>query len=359
MILLRTWGGAAGRLATLFALAAAGSAQTTLVFDDFDDGVLGPAWNEVFFNATGWSFSESADARQTLLQAQSFQGVPTGTSGGVYLDWSIPPAGEIDLTYVVSWNGDDSMYITRVRLLDAAGETVAYAGPVDVWIQDQTKSIWQAGVGSTTAQGASGSLPLSGTNSFHITRDSANLMTVSVGGSVKVTETDARAVHTVRIQLFRHGSWPYGAISVDLIDVSGTVCAGGASLLGGPDSISVAAGGTQEFFLETCPPAIGDPYLLLGTVSGTTPGIPVDSVVLPLTSDPYFLFTVSNANTPPLTDSFGLLDGSGAATASLTVPAGLPASFVGLTLHHAFLVFDALSLTAELASNALALQLDA
>ncbi|MEM7204896.1 MAG: aryl-sulfate sulfotransferase [Planctomycetota bacterium] len=78
-------------------------------------------------------------------------------------------------------------------------------------------------------------------------------------------------------------------------------------------------------------------YVMLGSASGTSPGLPVRGVTLPLVPDPYLIFTAnaSAAGVPPF---LGTLDGAGNASATLFLPP-LPV-LAGLTLHHAYAVFD-------------------
>ena len=80
-------------------------------------------------------------------------------------------------------------------------------------------------------------------------------------------------------------------------------------------------------------------YVLLGSLSGTTPGIPIGLLVLPLNPDAYLTFTLTSPNTPPLGNSLGLLDAFGEAAASFTIPPGSSPALAGLTLHHAYVVF--------------------
>ena len=131
------------------------------------------------------------------------------------------------------------------------------------------------------------------------------------------------------------------------------------SLTATPPLVSLASGGTQSFALDAGTDWGGDLYLLLGSASGTSPGFPVDSVVVPLNpSDLWFVYTLLHANQAPLSQSLGLLDGEGKASASLTLPAGSPAELAGLTLHHAFVVLDLSALNhASFASNPVSLML--
>jgi hypothetical protein len=94
--------------------------------------------------------------------------------------------------------------------------------------------------------------------------------------------------------------------------------------------ISLMHGGVQNF------EAVGLPYsqiyLLIGSISGTSPGLQLDGVHIPINIDAYTAFTISNANSALLVNTSGFTFGT--ASASLVVPAGFDPSLVGITLHH-------------------------
>ena len=76
--------------------------------------------------------------------------------------------------------------------------------------------------------------------------------------------------------------------------------------------------------------------------------LPISSVLLPLNPDGWSTFTLVHANQPLLA---GTLDASGRALANLSVPPGLPLSVAGLTLNHAYILFNGI-IQAVLASDA-------
>jgi hypothetical protein len=79
---------------------------------------------------------------------------------------------------------------------------------------------------------------------------------------------------------------------------------------------------------------------VLGSITGTQPGIPAGSEVLPLNPDPYFFQTLSAPDFPPLSGSLATLDPLGRGTTVVTVPPGAPPVFVGVTAHHASVVME-------------------
>lgn len=107
-------------------------------------------------------------------------------------------------------------------------------------------------------------------------------------------------------------------------------------------ALSVAAGGVQTFALTTANP--GDLYMLLGTTSGTTPGMAAGPFTLPLNQDVYFMHTLIEPNKTPLTNSYSTFNpGPGAvgvATATFTLQPAYDPALIGLTAHHAYVVMD-------------------
>jgi hypothetical protein len=101
-----------------------------------------------------------------------------------------------------------------------------------------------------------------------------------------------------------------------------------------PTTISLATGGVHLFSVSASVLGAGSTYLIAGSASGTTPGFFVGPFFVALNPDSWFDFTVNNPNTPPLSNTLGVLDATGSATASLTVPAGLPPALAGTVVKH-------------------------
>jgi len=109
------------------------------------------------------------------------------------------------------------------------------------------------------------------------------------------------------------------------------------------DVITLSASGPfpqhQNFTLNAGASNAGRPYIMLGSVSGTTPGLQISANVhLPLNHDFYFDFLIANPNAPILPGSSGVLNGAGQASTFFALPAGLPASVVNATIHHAYVL---------------------
>ncbi|QDU68114.1 YncE family protein [Engelhardtia mirabilis] len=123
------------------------------------------------------------------------------------------------------------------------------------------------------------------------------------------------------------------------------------------DSISVSAGGVQSLCLDAGAGAAGQLYLVLGSASGSSPGLVLDGVTIPLNLDAYLLFTLDLAGSAPFVGTFGLLDGLGEGSASIALPPGTDPALAGVSVIHAFVAADAFFGTVTFASNAVGLTL--
>ncbi len=121
-----------------------------------------------------------------------------------------------------------------------------------------------------------------------------------------------------------------------VLSLSESIC---PSLYASPPLLAAEPAGTQYLTLRAGPGFAGAPYLVLGSRSGTAPGITIDGVTLPLNPDGYFLETLLAANGPILQSTFGVLDYAGDGGARIVKPP-LPPSVAGLFFVHAFLAFD-------------------
>ena len=104
--------------------------------------------------------------------------------------------------------------------------------------------------------------------------------------------------------------------------------------------LSTTKSQTQQQSLNAGAAHAGSPYVVLGTVSGTKPGVRIGSVHVPLNLDGYTSFTLAFANSPILRASVGLLDANGRASADFLAYPQIPASLLDTVLfEHAFVLF--------------------
>jgi hypothetical protein len=102
-------------------------------------------------------------------------------------------------------------------------------------------------------------------------------------------------------------------------------------------SISAAAGGTIDMDLigpDETPPA---DYLLLCSMSGTDPGLPLGDLVLPLNLDDLVLYSYCYANGANFINTDGTLDDAGKASAQFHVEPDDLTPIVGFDLAFAYL----------------------
>ena len=120
---------------------------------------------------------------------------------------------------------------------------------------------------------------------------------------------------------------------------------GGKCLTLSADSCSVAAatGGTVNFVFDAGPTFSGATFAILGSASGTAPGIAVPGgMTLPLVPDFYFNYLAVRVLSSPYHSNFlGSLDSQGSAQASLTLP---PLGASMASVHHAAVATDGTSL---------------
>ena len=200
--------------------------------------------------------------------------------------------------------------------------------PADVNIQlgDTVRWIWGGG-NHTVTQGTDGSVD--GDELFHAPLNEANPV-------YEVVFDEALVFSSPPVG----GSYTYFCAPHFSLKMQGTIGVQGVPFLGDTDTLSAFFGGTQTLSLDAGPAAAGRTYLVLGSASGTSPGIPIDGLTLPLVLDTYTLAVLQGAGSPPFAGFVGLLDLQGRGTASLTVPAGASPGLFGLTLNHAFVVLD-------------------
>jgi len=103
-------------------------------------------------------------------------------------------------------------------------------------------------------------------------------------------------------------------------------------------AMSVQAGGWQRFHLHAGSQQAGGFYLILGSISGTGPGIRIYETTIPLNYDVYTEFTLTRPNAGFLLNQVGRLDAAGNAKAGFFLPLGLARDFAGLEINHAYVL---------------------
>jgi hypothetical protein len=137
-----------------------------------------------------------------------------------------------------------------------------------------------------------------------------------------------------------------------------SVSAQGCPTLGGsPFYIPLAEGGYHNLFLNPGAAHAGELYLVLGSASGTSPGIPTTGGTVPLNPDLYFTYMLSNPNQGVFSGTFGTIDPWGTALATINLPQGTNPGLAGMLLNHAFVTIDPVTAAVEHVSNSTTLEL--
>ncbi len=200
-----------------------GVSASVVLLDDFDDGVLDPAWNTSFTNATGWTYVESG----TTVRATSIANVPPSTWANVRLSRTVPALSEFHVDFDISWMGSIGfMQHVQIDLFDESEQRIAVAAYLDNWA-GPTLAAQAAEAGGNPFFAGHGALPMDGSASIDITRDVDDLVSVIWDGNTILTGTSALALREVRIEFW---TWTSNTVpdvtvhgSVDLVGVQGTV----------------------------------------------------------------------------------------------------------------------------------------
>jgi hypothetical protein len=106
-----------------------------------------------------------------------------------------------------------------------------------------------------------------------------------------------------------------------------------------PSVISATLGGSQTMQLDAGVANANQLYLVACSGSGSRPGFTFGGAQIDLNLDSWTNLALSLVNSGVWTNTLGLLDASGRATASFNLPAGV-GSLTGVDLRHALLVID-------------------
>ncbi len=104
------------------------------------------------------------------------------------------------------------------------------------------------------------------------------------------------------------------------------------------DTLSASAGGTVQLDLLAGSANAGRQYLVLASLSGTFPGLTVGGLTLPLNYDGLLAASLSLTNSAMFVNTFGVLDGTGNATARFVLPPGIASALAGQAVSFAYVL---------------------
>jgi hypothetical protein len=112
-----------------------------------------------------------------------------------------------------------------------------------------------------------------------------------------------------------------------------------SSLKASTNSISGASGGSVFFRICAKTKHAGDLYILLGSLSGSIPGLLIPGIgIMPVTPDAFMDFTLTQPNSPSLVKTLGILDGFGNSVSQFVMPGSIPV-LIGSTFTFGALTF--------------------
>jgi hypothetical protein len=129
------------------------------------------------------------------------------------------------------------------------------------------------------------------------------------------------------------------------------------SLVTRPAAVSAASPVPHTFAIDCGAAQANQVYLVIGSVSGTRPGTPFPGgPTIPLNIDSWLNISLAFANSAIYTNTLGLLDAQGKASASFNLPPGLPGA-AGTLIHHAVVALDLFTILPVFASEPSALEI--
>ena len=207
----------------------------------------------------------------------------------------------------------------------------------------------------TAISGIADVVPLVGTPSMVDLTGTSSAPTVSAG---LVQQAGSTLRVRVPVDLMIDVSDPASGVT-GMINLVGTLVADhdltntcSTSLFATRDPIQLSLGGTSDFYVDAGPSRAGHFYWLLASVTGTSPGIPVGGVVLPINFDPITNITIKQPGAFFFNKLRGFLDGSGQALAGFTLPVVNDPTLYGVEINFAY-VLGPVPGVVDFASNAI------
>ncbi|HZM00721.1 MAG TPA: M28 family peptidase [Planctomycetota bacterium] len=156
----------------------------------------------------------------------------------------------------------------------------------------------------------------------------------------------------VRFKLKSDGGLEFGGWTVDDLKLASVQPGTVPRLTASVAHVSATAGGTVSFAIDAGPAFAGRTYLVALSATGTAPGTPLGSVLVPLVFDSATQLGLGFINTPAFQSFAAPLSAQGKGTASFHSPPLVNAALPGLDLHFAAFTLGPI----DWASNAVTVQ---
>jgi hypothetical protein len=163
---------------------------------------------------------------------------------------------------------------------------------------------------------------------------------------------DNKASVKLRFKLKSDGGVQFGGWTIDDLKLASLQPGTVPRLVASVAHVSATAGGTVTLSIDAGPAFAGRTYLVAMSATGTAPGTPLGSIVVPLVFDTATQLGFGFINTPAFQSFAGPLSAQGKGTATFHSPPIVNASLPGLDLHFAAFTLGPIDWT----SNAVTVQ---
>lgn len=119
-------------------------------------------------------------------------------------------------------------------------------------------------------------------------------------------------------------------------------------------TLSASTGGSADLLMNGPADPLGRPYLLLATASGTSPGMDLGGIVVPLNFDALLVYSLVHRNGANFVNTLGTLGADGTGAAQFVAGPGALLPLVGGTLSFAYFTLDPI----DFPSNAVSVLID-
>lgn len=217
-------------LVLLAGVAIGGTNGTALVvYDDFDDGVLGDEWSTAFSTCFGWEHTETnSDLIVTDIAPYGF-GSTCALRAHVFLVQQFAAITDFRAEFRFAWDSpisnraQQSLWLT---LRGNSGELIAYMGYNDAWVNLTGSTSAYAG-GNGYASG-SDTMPFTGSADVAVTRTNGQVIVYWDGQPVVIGTSTSELTHAeIDFQFGAYdgslGTSFFGTESVDFVRIEGVL----------------------------------------------------------------------------------------------------------------------------------------
>ena len=215
-----------------------GSSGAVLILeDDFNNGVLDPAWTISFENATGWDYSESGtNLTVTDVQDIDVSSGPVTPWGIVNLSRTFIPLYDFHIDFNISWDSKNgqgqetvlAMQALFIELFDTHNNFLTAIGYCDPWAMDFGIGLISVGGRYREGEDIRGDyFPQAGSTDIDIIQE-GNTIEYLWNNSSLLTLPAIATIGGINISFWHYaydGGWGtsyFGSESVDLVRVEGS-----------------------------------------------------------------------------------------------------------------------------------------